>query len=1663
MDPLVTCILVRHRFLPTLLVAMTAPAPFLEAAQGSFVPGEVLVKIRAATAANISPAAVTTPPGMQAMTALGATGWRVVKLPPGMPVAQGVLQLRGSPEFSAAEPNYRYRLHATSNDPHTPALWALRTIEAPAAWDTTTGSSNVIVAVMDTGIDYTHPDLVPNLWRNSREIPDNRIDDDASGVIDDVYGADFVEDDGDPTDDAGHGSHVAGTIAAVGNNALGITGVAWRTRLLSVRILAADGAADTAGIIRAFDYLRLLRQRGENIRVVNASWGSEYASQAIAEGIQTLANAGILLVCSAGNERLDTDTLPTFPACVDNPAVLAVTATDPSDALSVFSNFGVRTIHLAAPGQGILSTYHGGDLYAQESGTSMASPHVTGVAALLLAAHTNLTLPQLKALILNSADPIPAAAGVTRTGGRLNARRALLLASTANPLPTNSPAPVAPTLPLVLASRSSSSLPGNEPSRSPSISADGRFIAFVSTATNLVANDTNQCADVFLRDLQAGTTVRVSETTAHIGGNADSSQPVISANGQFVAFTSLAKNLVAGDPNTFEDVFIYNRTTRALELAGARNAGGWPSGASSSPSISADGRYVAFQSNARNVAGTDNNAVNDVFLRDRTAKTTELISRTSSGSAGSSVSEAPSLSADARYVAFHSFAFNLVANDNNGNYDVFVRDRTAKTTTLASATPGGSSANADSGLPRISADGRYVAFESFASDLVTGSATAVSQIYLRNLAARTNRRVTNFPDFQPLTGNHYLEAISGDGRFVAFTTDTAHLPPSAGTPLAIYRPFLFDQHLGTLTALAFSPAGYPAENNTFDTALSPDARFVAFASWGSRLTPADGNGVADVFVLDRTATPADLSIRSSTSANWIGAGLTGPGIPQRAQGPLPSPTNTSFLLQLVNIGSTGTTFVIQATPPPPGCQLRLFNAASGGTDVTTDTLGTGWTTPLLPPAATQALRLELSAAAPWLQTRTGTRILALSSNRSNTLDAVTAVALDHLHPPGLQLVSIDATGAPADRAAESPSVSQDGRYIAFSSVASHLAANDTNWLDDIFIHNTYLRSTWSASTSASGQLGNGPSRHPSISRDGRIVVFDSEADNLVANDTNRAGDIFVKNLASGAIERVNLGPASTQASRGAAYPATSADGRFVLFESVATNLVPGTTPNTAHLFLRDRSSATTECISRVPGGPIANADSFLTALSGDGRFVVFSSYASNLTPSDTNGFADLFLLDRSSRTLELLSATAHGTPANGPSHAASITDDGRLLILLSSATNLVPNTPEEDQFACLLDRAARQLTPLSRLITNLPPGTSILNAKISPDSRWIALSLTTGSQTNPAANRAFAQTWLHDRSTGHLQPVTQPTNGATTTLSFAGSGRHLILASDDDSLLGEYNRSTSEALLFDRATFQPDIALRRESATDWQGDGMFHSAQTTELVVNPDTPAFFLTQVRNASEFPDSFRISSPPSGTPGHSVRFFDPLTSQEITALLQSDGWFTPTLPPGSTLGLRSSVTLLTTNASDVPCRLTAQSTTSPGAADAASILLRADVDRDTLPDSWERSYFASAAAVTATSDQDADGASAWAEYVAGTQPSSGDSCLRILSFQPNPQGTFDIRWAGVVGRSYEVQYAPGPTGSFHSISPRIPGIDGTLAWITPSPSQTAPSCYRIVAFLP
>jgi len=410
----------------------------------------ILVKLRAGADpgldADSMAAEIVRTPGARGemLTRRRSDGARLVHLNGNVSVEDAVQRAKADPRVEYAEPDYFvYAMDTVPNDPLFFQMWGLSNgcsfcdpgqptpnIDATKAWDMTTGSDDVVAVVLDTGVQLQHEDLSANAWVNPGETPGNGVDDDGNGFVDDINGWNFYDGNGSVYSDASqdfHGTHVAGSIGAVGDNGLGVTGVAWHVKIMSLKFLGGPlGKGATSNAVKGIYYAIDMRNRGINVRVINASWGGGSESQSLRQAIADANNAGILFVCAAGNAGNNIDEESDFPAAysIDSPNAISVAAINPAGSLASFSNYGHTSVSVAAPGVSIYSTYPG--TYASLSGTSMSSPYVSGIAVLLWSHEPSLTPAEVKQRIVDTSQPLPSLVSILSRSGRASAYDALI-------------------------------------------------------------------------------------------------------------------------------------------------------------------------------------------------------------------------------------------------------------------------------------------------------------------------------------------------------------------------------------------------------------------------------------------------------------------------------------------------------------------------------------------------------------------------------------------------------------------------------------------------------------------------------------------------------------------------------------------------------------------------------------------------------------------------------------------------------------------------------------------------------------------------------------------------------------------------------------------------------------------------------------------------------------------------------------------------------------------------------------------------------------------------------------------------------------------------------------------------------------------------------------
>jgi Tol biopolymer transport system component len=717
----------------------------------------------------------------------------------------------------------------------------------------------------------------------------------------------------------------------------------------------------------------------------------------------------------------------------------------------------------------------------------------------------------------------------------------------------------------------------------PSLSADGRFVAFRSDATNLVDGATTTRDRIYVKDLETGEIALASADEAGAEADAQSFEPSLSADGRYVAFRSDATNLVDGVDTARSRIYVKDLVTGEIVLASTDEAGVDANAGSYEPRLSADGRYVAFSSWATNLVDGVTSTRERIYVKDLEMGGIALASTDAAGVVANSESSDASLSADGRYVAFSSRATNLVDGAATTRDRIYVKDLETGEIALASTDEAGADANDRSQEPSLSADGRYVAFRSDATNLVDGAITTQWRIYVKDLATGEIALASSDEAGTDAEAHGYEPSLSADGRYVAFRSGATNLVDGATTTRD--RIYVKDLETGEIALTSTDEAGADARDNSFDPSLSADGRYVAFSSWATNLVDGASTSRERIYVKDLETGKIALASTDETGAD--------------ANGPSSTPSLSAdgryvaFRSSATNLvdGTTTMTDRIYVKDLETG-EIALASSDETGADVDADAF---------------SFAPSLSADG---------RHVAFRSNATNLVDGA-ATTRDRIYVKDLEtgeiaLASTDEAGADANDRSQEPSLSADGRYVAFRSVATNLVDGATTTRDRIYVKDLETGEIALASSDEAGADANGHSYEPSLSADGRYVAFGSNATNLVDVATTSAWRIYVKDLETGEIVLASSDEAGADVASTSTAPSLSADGRYVAFSSWASNLVDGTTTTRQRIYVKNVGTGEIALASSSGSGEDANLASDQPSLSADGRHVAFRSVATNL-------------------------------------------------------------------------------------------------------------------------------------------------------------------------------------------------------------------------------------------------------------------------------------------------------------------------------------------------------------------------------------------------------------------------------------------------------------------
>jgi YVTN family beta-propeller protein/VCBS repeat-containing protein len=1113
----------------------------------------------------------------------------------------------------------------------------------------------------------------------------------------------------------------------------------------------------------------------------------------------------------------------------------------------------------------------------------------------------------------------------------------------------------------VRASVASSGTQGNDVSLGPVLSADGRFVAFYSSATNLIAGDTNNALDVFVHDRETQETTRVSVAGNGTQGNSSSFGSVLSADGRFVAFLSTATNLVLGDTNSTFDVFVHDRQTGATTRVSVASDGTQGNEISFGPVLSADGRFVAFQSFANNLVPGDTNTAHDVFVHDRQTRATTRVSVASDGTQGNGFSFEPALSGDGRFVAFHSRATNLAPGDTNNTEDVFVHDRQTGATTRVNLATDGSQGNDSSIEPALSADGRFVAFFSLATNLAPGDTNNAYDVFVHDRETAATTRVSVASDGTQSNGNSTSPALSANGRFVAFSslaTNVAAADTNNATDV-----FVHDRDTGATRRLSVATDGTHGNGAVNSVAgLSADGRFVSLSSIASNLTVGDTNTAADAFVVGGVSvSPQNQAFAAPGGEGSVAVTFAYPGTPWTATSNAPwltvtnqsstdgngtvsynvapnaGPTRTGTLTVALHtvtitqgastapVAQGGTLAVIEDTPATgtlvasdPNHDALTYSIVSNGTigyaavdadtgaftytpnhnafgadtftfrvsDGTTSSNEATITVTITPvndapvaadgtvttsedtsvsgtliasdvdgPALAFSIVANGTKGTATVSPATGAFTYTPNLNATGT-DTFTFQATDGSLPSNLATVTVTITPVNEAPVAQTGVVTTteglavsgqlhatdpEGDAVTFSlatpatqGVVTIVTAGAFTYtpnagaigydtftfqvtdgaatateIEMVFIVASapqWPGQTVRASVASGGTEGNDTSVDPVLGADGHIVAFYSLASNLAPSDRNFSLDVFLHDRTTEATTRVSVASDGTEGDDHSLRPMLSADGRFVAFTSFATNLALADTNNANDIFVHDPQTGTTTRVSVASDGTQGNGASDQPAVSADGRLVAFASDATNLAPDDTNNNTDVFVHDRTTNATRRVSVASDGTEGNNGSYGPVMSADARFVAFQSFATNLAAGDTNIASDIFVHDRQTGTTTRVS-LASGGAQGNFLgdsFSPALSADGRFVAFA-SHASNLTPGDTNNTSDVFVHDRQTQATTRVSVASDGTQGNRDSAApvlsaDGRFVAFYSHATDLAPGDTSPTRDVFVHDRQT-----------------------------------------------------------------------------------------------------------------------------------------------------------------------------------------------------------------------------------------------------------------------
>ncbi|MEF3311490.1 fibronectin type III domain-containing protein [Paenibacillus sp. GYB004] len=1367
------------------------------------------------------------------------------------------------------------------NDPLLPQQWALGAIEAEAAWNTVTRAAYgamppVVVAVIDNGFDTAHPDLAGRL------LP--LIDCSGDGEIPCVDAAPGVRAVNKLTDGEERGTHAAGIIAATANNGIGITGAAGTMPVSILPVQAADSAFNVAAAVsRAMEWRGA---SGERVSVIYIGPGfREYDPPTYLSGVIAEAYAQQIVIVAGGGDDgtpvRNGETDAYYPAAL--PQVISAGALSRLSVPLAGSNPGTTVM---APGEEILSALPSGQ-YGTKTGSASAAAYVAAAAALVRAVQPELTAGEVRQAITAGAsgtswsmnrtllsvlpDPGDRTAPVWPAGSVIHAPAVghnavrlewtpavgetglirYVLYQDGAPLPGGSESPanirgltpgtsyvfkveaadlsgnrttdgpyvtIQTKPPIVTEKISVNGLgePGNGDSRYSSVSEDGRWVVFGSEAANLVAGDTNGKEDIFLRDRMNRVTKRISMSQSGLEANGSSHAPVMSMDGRFVLFSSFATNLLAapGSGST-EDLYLYDGETGGLEKVAEDVSAGYVYVYERPYAMSENGRYVAFASYGTNGVEDDFNNNWDVFVKDRWSGQTTRITDRMYGSFKYPHTTRISMTPDGRYIVFTSDEHDLVPGDTNGRSDVFVYDRKTGLTERVSLSSSGEEGNSASESGSISADGRYVVFTSYANNFIPGDDSYNLDLFVRDRIAKTTEIVNVTLSAEPGFGSNESPSISANGRWIVFYSNDELHPGAYNRNV-----YLHDRETLQTELMSASPAGEPGNADSIRGAVSWNGKYAVFDSVASNLA-GEPEGESTYGHIYFRELPVYANSDRTPPVWGEGAALAAAQTGGSYAALRWTPALDEASPAIYKVYRDGV--LLDIVPEPAYLVTGLSPGRTYSFAVEPGDTFYNWSAARISASASTLAQPETTPP----ETASGIALLPelggleVRWTDPASLDYVGTIvkwrkkgAIGYKETariaPGVQTAAMQGLTNGTEYEVVLVSLDADGNRSESAPATARV---------------TQGRQITRVNVSGSGEQSNQTSLRPDVSDDGRYVVFDSDADHLAERDGNGKTDVFLYDRVADTIELISKTGDGASADNISFEPKISGDGRYIVFTSYAGNLITDDAAGpAADVFLYDRHTGRMAKISYPAEGGAGNGDSYRPAVSGDGSRIVFLSYA-KLVP-DAPDQLSVYLYERETDSVSLL-RLADGTIANDDSGPPAISGNGQYIAFATEASNM--DRTDTDRYLDVYlfhipDKTVKRIStfPGDRTISYDP--------SISEDGRYVAFKYEDHSDYN-----LFPVIYVYDRDRDETVAASRSVTGGlpdgdSESPSISGDGRYVLYASRAANLAAGDSNGVYDVYAFDRHTGET-APLSLTYAGGWasgssrmpavSGDGMY--------------------------------------------------------------------------------------------------------------------------------------------------------------------------------------------------------------------------------------------------